>query len=61
MNTNNKPSTAGRTTADDILQRDARFRYMLLARMQSDCEYIWITEAETPNACGQVMKNGKSI
>ena len=22
MNTNNKPSTAGRTTADDILQRD---------------------------------------
>ena len=39
MNTNNKPSTAGRTTADDILQRDARFRYMLLARMQSDCEY----------------------
>lgn len=39
MNTNNKPSIAGRTTADDILQRDARFRYMLLARMQSDCEY----------------------
>ena len=39
MNTNNKPSIAGRTTADDILQRDAQFRYMLLARMQSDCEY----------------------
>ena len=39
MNTNNKPSIAERTTADDILQRDARFRYMLLARMQSDCEY----------------------
>lgn len=61
MNTNNKPSIAGRTTADDILQRDARFRYMLLARMQSDCEYYLDYGAETPNACGQVMKNGKSI
>ena len=39
MNTNNKTSQAERTTDDDILQRDARFRYMLLARMQSDCEY----------------------
>ena len=39
MNTNNKTSQAERTTDDDILQSDARFRYMLLARMQSDCEY----------------------
>lgn len=24
---------------EEILQRDSKFRYMLLGRMQSDCEY----------------------
>lgn len=26
-------------TKDDVLQYDLKFRYMLLSRMQSDCEY----------------------
>ena len=26
-------------TKEDVLQYDLKFRYMLLARMQSDCEY----------------------
>ena len=26
-------------TIDDIIQRDLRFRYQLLSRLQSDCEY----------------------
>ena len=39
MKKKNQPRTRGRTTADDILQRDGRFRYMLVGRMQSDWEY----------------------
>ena len=27
------------TTLDDIVNRDLRFRYMLLSRLQSDCDY----------------------
>ena len=27
------------TTLDDIVNRDLRLRYMLLSRLQSDCEY----------------------
>lgn len=29
----------GRIRIDDLLQRDLRFRYQLLGRLQSDCEY----------------------
>ncbi len=29
----------GRLTVEDIINRDKRFRYMLLSRMQSDCDY----------------------
>lgn len=26
-------------TVEEVLQHDSRFRYMLLSRLQSDCEY----------------------
>lgn len=39
MSTANQTNSNGRITVDDILQRDLRFRYMLLSRLQSDCEY----------------------
>lgn len=39
MDTERQTSPTESTTVDDILQRDLRFRYMLLSRMQSDCEY----------------------
>ena len=26
-------------TVEEVMRRDKRFRYMLLARLQSDCEY----------------------
>ena len=29
----------GRMTIDDIIQRDLKFRYQLLGRLKSDCEY----------------------
>ncbi len=29
----------GRVTVADVVNRDKRFRYMLLSRLQSDCEY----------------------
>ena len=32
-------SSNGRMTVEDVIQRDSRFRYMLLSRLQSDCEY----------------------
>lgn len=35
----NQTNLNGRITIDDILQRDLKFRYQLLSRLQSDCEY----------------------
>jgi hypothetical protein len=29
----------GRVTLADVVNRDKRFRYMLLSRLQSDCDY----------------------
>ncbi len=34
-----KQITGRNTTVEDVLQRDLRFRYMLLSRLQCDCEY----------------------
>ena len=34
-----KQMTGRNTTIEDVLQRDSRFRYMLLSRLQCDCEY----------------------
>ena len=34
-----KQITPRTTTLDDIVNRDLRFRYMLLSRLQSDCDY----------------------
>lgn len=39
MSTVHQTTPNGRMTDDDIMQRDSRFRYMLLSRLQSDCEY----------------------
>ena len=39
MSTTNQTNPSGRMTVDDIMQRDLQFRYMLLSRLQSDCEY----------------------
>lgn len=39
MSTTNQTNPSGRMTVDDIMQRDSQFRYMLLSRLQSDCEY----------------------
>ncbi len=35
----NQTNLNGRMTIDDIIQRDLKFRYQLLSRLQSDCEY----------------------
>lgn len=37
MNTVNQ--STGKITVEYVTQRDARFRYMLLSRLQSDCKY----------------------
>lgn len=34
-----KQATGRSTTIEDVLQRDSKFRYMLLSRLQCDCEY----------------------
>lgn len=39
MNTVNQTNPNGRMTVDEVIQHDLRFRYMLLGRLQSDCEY----------------------
>lgn len=39
MNVEKQTTPDGRITVDEILQHDSRFRYMLLSRLQSDCEY----------------------
>lgn len=39
MTTVNQTNLNGRMTIDDILQRDLKFRYQLLDRLKSDCEY----------------------
>ena len=35
-------------TKEDVLQYDKKFRYMLLSRMQSDCEYYLNYGTRTP-------------
>lgn len=35
----NQTNSNGRMTTDDIMQRDKVFRYQLLGRLKSDCEY----------------------
>lgn len=39
MNGTNKTHSNGRMTIEDVIRRDKTFRYMLLSRLQSDCEY----------------------
>lgn len=39
MTTINKTNPNGRMTINDIIQRDLKFRYQLLSRLQIDCEY----------------------
>lgn len=34
-----KQITGKSTTVEDVLHHDSRFRYMLLSRLQNDCEY----------------------
>ena len=45
-------------TKEEVLQHDKKFRYMLLSRMQSDCEYY--LNYGTQNACGLAMNSDKS-
>lgn len=39
MNMNVANQSTGEMTIDDIIQRDSKFRYQLLGRLQADCEY----------------------
>ena len=39
MSTVHQTSPNGEITLDYIMQRDLTFRYMLLGRLQADCEY----------------------
>lgn len=39
MTTANQANPCKRMIIEDIMQRDLKFRYMLLSRLQSDCEY----------------------
>lgn len=39
MDIENQSNPNGRMTVNEIMQRDSKFRYMLLGRLQSDCEY----------------------
>lgn len=45
-------------TVDEVLQHDLKFRYMLLGRLQADCEYYLGSATEIPTICGLVMKKG---
>ena len=40
--------------------RDSGFRYRLLSRLQSDCDYYLGNGKDVRNICGQVMKKNKS-
>ena len=37
--TNDVTNSNGRVTVDEVIHRDSVFRYQLLGRLQSDCEY----------------------
>lgn len=39
MKTINQANSYERMIIEDIMQHDLKFRYMLLSRLQSDCEY----------------------
>lgn len=39
MSTVNQTNPNGGMTVDEVTQHDLRFRYMLLDRLQADCEY----------------------
>lgn len=46
-------------TVDEVLQHDLKFRYMLLGRLQADCEYYLGFGNRNPNRLwGLVMKKG---
>ena len=47
-------------TKEEVLQHDKKFRYMLLSRMQSDCEYYLNYGNRNQNACGLAMNSDKS-
>ena len=44
---------------DEILNKDERFRYMLLDRMRTDCEYYLGNGVEMQRISGQVMNSCK--
>ncbi|VDR36081.1 Uncharacterised protein [Alistipes sp. cv1] len=48
MSTANQ-NPGGRMTVDEIMQHDLKFRYMLLGRLQSDCEYYLNYGNRSPN------------
>ena len=39
MSMANQTNPNGGMTVDEVIQHDLRFRYMLLGRLQADCEY----------------------
>lgn len=47
----------GRVTLADVVNRDKRFRYMLLSRLQSDCDYyLHYGGGGIPKGCGLATK-----
>lgn len=44
---------------EEILQQDSRFRYMLLGRMQSDCEFYLGYGNRIRHAYGQEAKKDR--
>ena len=57
--TNDVTNSNGRVTVDEVIHRDSVFRYQLLDRLRSDCEYylnygnrhpktLWAGDGEKP-------------
>lgn len=46
-------------TIEEVLQHDLKFRYMLLGRLQADCEYYLGFGNKSSRRCGLVLKRHK--
>ena len=58
---NDVTNSNGRVTVDEVIHRDSVFRYQLLGRLQSDCEYYLNYGNRHPKSLcyGLVTKNCK--
>lgn len=56
---NDVTNSNGRVTADEVIHKDSVFRYQLLDRLRSDCEYYLNYGKDTRNPYGLATKNCK--